>query len=180
MPSNDEAVARISDHDTRVFNDLFSAHFLTLTKSVAKMVNSKEVAADLVQDVFLRLWSGRAELRVHGDITHYLRRAARNRALDWLAHELVRERWKQSEINEALRSVENSDASESEVAKDARLVLEGVLREMPEKRRRICELRWLEGVGPSEIARRLGLSVKTVDTQLSRGVKELRQGAKID
>lgn len=178
MPSNDEAVAHICDRDTRVFNDLFSEHFLTLTQSVAKMVNSKEVAADLVQDVFLRLWSGRAELRVRGDITHYLRRAARNRALDWLAHESVHERWEQSEVNEAVRSIENADAPDSEVAEDARLVLESALMEMPEKRRRICELRWLKGVGPSEIARRLGISVKTVETQLSRGVKELRQGSR--
>ena len=43
------------------------------------------------------------------------------------------------------------------------------LAAMPERRREVCRMRWIEGIGPAEIARRLGITVKTVETQLSRG-----------
>jgi RNA polymerase sigma factor (sigma-70 family) len=43
------------------------------------------------------------------------------------------------------------------------------LAAMPERRREVCRMRWVDGIGPAEIARRLGITVKTVETQLSRG-----------
>src|SRR6185436_7731556 len=91
---------RLRRGDPLAFNAIFERHSEQLTRFVARMVESHHVAAELVQDVFLRLWSGREELDVRGDVCSYLRRAARNRALDWLRREDLHREWERSAAHE--------------------------------------------------------------------------------
>jgi RNA polymerase sigma-70 factor (ECF subfamily) len=155
------------------FNLLFENNVGPLTRYVARMVSSTHVAAELVQDVFLRLWNGRGQLHIRGDVRGYLRRMARNRALDWLRREQVQREWE--------RTAEHEIRSWSDVARpdDDRFallaqVLAETLAAMPERRRAVCELRWQQGLGPSSIAQQLGLSLKTVETHITRALKDAR------
>ncbi|HJQ21734.1 MAG TPA: sigma-70 family RNA polymerase sigma factor, partial [Gemmatimonadaceae bacterium] len=154
------------------FRLLFESNGEVLTLYVERMVRSPHVAADLVQDVFLRLWRGRAQLDIRGDVRGYLRRMARNRALDWLRREQLRVQW------ERTAEVEVRAWSESSTDHERFALLSQVLGEllaaMPERRRRVCEMRWNEGLGPAVIAQRLGLSLKTVETHITRALKDVR------
>jgi RNA polymerase sigma-70 factor (ECF subfamily) len=156
---------------TAAFNLLFEEQFEPLTRFVTRMVRSRHVAAELVQDVFLRLWRGRRELYVRGDIRSYLRRAARNRALDWLRREELHHDWERTAVHEMETIAAPSDDDKEGLLHD---LLSRALAGMPARRREVCELRWREGLGPIAIAEQLRLSVKTVETHITAGIKELR------
>ena len=169
-----DVVLRLRRGDPLAFNAIFEGYSESLTRFVARMVDSRHVAAELVQDVFLRLWSGRAELDVRGDLRSYLRRAARNRALDWLRREDLQREWERSAAHEIAWLTSPADATEQERFALLGRALAETLAAMPEKRRAVCALRWRENLGPAAIAQRLGLSVKTVETHITRGLREVR------
>lgn len=156
------------------YNLLFERHFEPLTRFVARIVHSPQVAADLVQDVFLRVWSRRAELEVHGNLQSYLRRAARNRALDWLRRESLHRQWEEAAIRDMRAQAIDAHAAEHDSTALLLELVSEMLAEMPSRRRAACELRWREGLGPTAIAARLGVSVKTIETHLTRGLKDVR------
>lgn len=156
------------------FDLLFQQYFEPLTRQVARIVESEHVAEELVQDVFFRMWSGRDEIDVRGDLVNYLRRAARNRALDWLRHENLHREWEESAALESLIFSQDSHGTEQDDIALVHQALEDCLTEMSDRRRLICELRWRDGLGPSAIAKRLSVSVKAVEAHLTQGNKDLR------
>lgn len=170
----DDMVQRLRRGEPAAFDEIFNRHFDPLTRFVARMVDSQHVAAELVQDVFLRLWSGRAQLAVRGDLRSYLRRAARNRALDWLGRENLHRRWSETAQHEIATPHDDERASDDSRFSLMYEVLNQTLAAMPERRRAACELRWREGLSPPCIAERLDVSLKTVETHLTRGAKDVR------
>ena len=100
------------------------------------------------------------------------------RALDWLARESVRQRWFERAAVEAHaephgRAGDTGYSGEHEDAELLHAIVEAI-EAMPERRRVVCSLRWRQGMSLAEIATSLGISQKTVETQLSRGLKQLR------
>ncbi len=172
-PATHEMLRRLRDGDQSAFNVLFQRHSEPLTRFVARMVETRHVAAELVQDVFLRVWSGRAVLDIRGDFHSYLRRAARNRALDWLRREGLHREWEQTAVHET-QTVGDVHASDQDRMARMSEALAQTLAAMPERRREVCQLRWREGLGPSAIAERLGVSVKTVESHITLGLKAVR------
>lgn len=172
-PEAQEIVRRMRRGDMKAFDLLFETNVEPLTRYVTRMVGSPHVAAELVQDVFLRLWSGRAETDIRGDVRGYLRRMARNRALDWLRRDQLHREWERTAEHE-VRSWPESAAPDHDRFALLAAVLEETLAAMPERRRQVCTLRWHDGLGPSAIAQRLGLSLKTVETHITRALKDAR------
>lgn len=171
----DDVMRRLRRGDLAVFNVLFDSNYETLVRYVTRMVDSYHVAAELVQDVFLRLWSGRAELDIRGDVRGYLRRMARNRALDWLRRDHLQREWERTAELEVRAWSETTPTDHDRFTLLAEVLAE-TLAAMPERRRTVCELRWRDGLGPSVIAQRLGLSLKTVETHITRALKDARAG----
>lgn len=170
----EDMLHRLRLGDSRPFNLLFERHFEPLTNQVARMVDSRHVAAELVQDVFLRLWRGRSKLEIRVDLQKYLRRAARNGALDWLRREHLHREWERiAAFDGQMESLASQDSEHEELARRHRLLTD-VLSAMPARRRAVCDLRWRQGLAPAAIAERLGVSVKTVETHITRGLKDAR------
>jgi RNA polymerase sigma-70 factor (ECF subfamily) len=170
------APATASLADETAFSAVFEQYSDSLTHFVTRIVRSPHVAAELVQDLFLRVWSGRAELTIRGDLPGYLRRAARNRALDWLRRDGLQREWERTAAYEMSAWGPEPALDADQFARMSR-VMAATLAAMPERRRAVCELRWREGLGPAAIAQRLGVSLKTVETHITRGLKDLRAGA---
>jgi RNA polymerase sigma-70 factor (family 1) len=176
--STGDVLRRLRSGDPEAFAALFERHREPLARFVARMVDSPHVASDLVQDVFFRVWSGREQLDVRGDFRGYLRRAARNRALDWLRREDLHREWEHTAAHETAAASTEPLGAEHDRLAQLRETLAVSLHQMPERRRAVCELRWREGLGPAAIAERLGISLKTVETHITRGLKDVRADAR--
>jgi RNA polymerase sigma-70 factor (ECF subfamily) len=160
---------RIRAGDTSAFEALYRTYWQRLYTFAFHYVHSKEEAEEIVQEVFFRIWRRRADWLPAGALASYLYLAVRNTALDRLERASVARRWRQRQVQEPEVGLQ-AHVEASDVA----AAVERALAELPQKRSAVCKLRLIEGLSYAQIADRLGICEKTVETQLARGLRVLR------
>jgi RNA polymerase sigma-70 factor, ECF subfamily len=162
--------ARIAAGDQGAFEALFREHYRALCAFARQYMKDAEKAEDLVQDLFFRLWQDRAKIQVTMSVKAYLFASVRNRCLNAVAVQ-SRVRSLNDEEDEA---VFEEDVSEEE--RTHRLArVHAAIEALPEERRKVFKLSRYEGLKYQEIADRLGISVKTVENQMGKALKTLRE-----
>ena len=159
------------------FKRVFDEYYNPLCNFSSAILNNDTLAEDTVQEVFLHIWNKRKDIHIQDDIRNYLFSAVKNKSLEVL-------RKKKAEVIKISAAGDNLIEGKSyniveESSKYMRLErLYNSLRHLPPKCREIFEMSKLEGLTYSEIAKHLNLSVKTVETQISRALKILRKNLK--
>lgn len=165
-------VDRIRDGDVQAFETVFRTLAPALCVFVRRLVYSPDVAEDLVQDLFLTLWRQRRTLTVHASLTTYLYTAARNRALNHIKHERVVARWR----NAPRPPAEHEQPTLEDALHEAELTLlvQAAIARLPERTRLVFTMSRQQGMTYGQIAKALGVSVKTVETQMGRALRSMR------
>jgi RNA polymerase sigma-70 factor (ECF subfamily) len=166
-------VHRIRAGDERALEIVFRAHFAGMAAFVQRYVQAPDVAEELVQDIFLKLWSRREQLAEIESLKTYLYRAVRNQGLNWLRRRKLERRWEEEHGDEAEPTAPvatDDDASEQEIT----LAVRAAIDRLPPRCREIFMMSRDGGLTYNEIALALGISVKTVETQMGRALKALR------
>ena|SRR2546425_641526 len=159
---------RIRAGDMDAFEALYRSYWERLYAFAFRYMRSKEDAEEIVQEVFLRIWRGRAHWVPAGAVRNYLYLAVRNSARDRWERAAVARRWRVGQQETAVEVQSNLEAADLVAA------VERALAELPSKRSAVCKLRLINGLSYAQIAERLGICEKTVETQLARGLKFLR------
>ncbi len=165
--------APIAAGDQLAFERLFREHYKPLCAFARQYVKDVEKAEDLVQDLFFRLWQDREKVQVTMSIKAYLFASVRNRCLNALAVQ-GRTRSLDEEVDD--QGQEELTSEEERTHRLARV--QAAIEALPEERGKIFKLSRYEGLKYQEIADRLGLSVKTVDNQMGKALKTLREDLK--
>ncbi len=169
-----DPIASLPPDDSRAaFAALMRAHYARLCNFTYGQVHSRDVAEDIVQDVFARLWNHREELDVR-DPLPYLYQAVRNRVVSHRRRQGVEEGWRQYVTVAAEEPREEDGAAAALEAADLATAFARALDELPERCRLVFTMSRDQGLTYAEIARVLGISVKTVETQVGRALKALR------
>lgn len=151
----------------------FRKYYARLCDFVDGYVQSPEVASDLVQDLFVNLWEryegGNPPLLTPA----YLYTAARNRALKHLRQRRVVARWAEREALGPVRSGPRAD--ERLRTREVADAVRRAIAQLPDRRREIFLMSREQDLSYAAIAETLGISVKTVETQMWRALKALRQ-----
>ena len=166
-----EWLVRIRSGDEVAFEALFRAYAPGLCAFVARFTGSRTAAEDIVQELFLAIWRNRERIEIQTSFSSYLHTSARNRALDWLAHEDTVRRHRDSVIG-SITERDLSAPTESQLL--AMLDLQEAIERLPPRCRLIFTLSRQHDLSHAEIARSLGLSIKTVEVQIGRALKALR------
>jgi RNA polymerase sigma-70 factor (ECF subfamily) len=161
-------VERIRAGAVDAFEALYRAYWERLYAFAFRYMHSKEDAEEVVQEVFFRIWRGRSNWVPAGAVRNYLYLAVRNSARDRLERAAVARRWR---IGQRATDAEVQSHLE---ARDLVAAVERAISELPVKRSAVCKLRLIDELSYAQIAERLGISEKTVETQLARGLKFLR------
>ena len=172
-PSDEELAAAIASGNTSAFEMLFRAHYPGMCVFAARMVSARDVAEDLVQEVFLYVWRQRDIWRVDSSVKQYLYAALRHGALRYLRHERVVHKRQPETIALFDRSPRLADA-DLESNETISLVQAAVAR-LPERCRLVYTLHREQGLTYAEVASVMGISAKTVDVQMGRALKALRR-----
>ena len=166
-------VTAVQQGERAALDAIYAAHGRSLVGFIRERVGSTQLAEDILHDLFVNIWSRFDTWEVRGDLRTYLFSAARNHVWSHYAKQKVRRTHADEEKATAARSVDPDH--------DARLASERLARaisawigELPERRREIFELSRYEHLTYAEISERLGISVKTVETQMSRSLRHLR------
>jgi len=173
-----EWVARVRLADESAFESLFHTYYARLCDFVESYVHSPDVAEELVQAVFLRIWEHRATWEPTTGVRAYLFAACRNHALGALKHERVVARVARRATREEIAlgiAAPRMGPDEELQASELASVLRQAVDRLPERRRSVVILRWQEQMSYAEIAHVLGISVKTVEAQMGRALAFFRR-----
>jgi len=165
--------ARIRAGDAAAFERAFRTYHPALCRFACRYVHSRDIAQELVHDVFATLWEERRRLSVDR-LKSYLYAAVRNLAISHLRHELVERRWRERAPAHAAPLDENEGERRLETA-ELEAAVERVLDRVPERCRLALTLRWQRQMSYAEVAAAMGISVKTVEIYVGRGLAALRQ-----
>jgi RNA polymerase sigma-70 factor (ECF subfamily) len=165
-------VARVRAGDRQAFNAIVLAHAAELLAFAYRKSGSRAVAEDLVQDVFFQIWKSHDTWRVPGSISWYLFRAVQNRAYNVFARERVARRWRE---RHAVAGESTTPTADSHVERaEAEASCARVLSTLPESVQAVVHLRVSEDLTHPEIAKRLGISIKTVERRMAQARHLLR------
>lgn len=165
----------IQNADATAFSDLYHRYHKRLLVYATKILNSTELAEEVVLDVFMHFWTNRSRLQIHTSFESYLFRSVRNLAFDYLKHYRH-----ELHLHEITPEVANSlPLSEDRLADqyDYQIVsnfIETNISALPKRCRLIFRMSREEGLMYREIAEKLNLSIKTVEAQMGRALKMLR------
>jgi RNA polymerase sigma-19 factor, ECF subfamily len=158
--------------DRRAFETMFRTHYAALAEYAHSLVGSPDVAEDVVQDVFVTLWTQQGRLTPPRNLRAYLWRAVRNRAINHLRHRRMVTAW---QVQAAAVGIPEAPSADREVegAELARAIKDAAATLSP-RCRQVFELSREGHLTYPQIAQRLGIAVKTVETLMGRALRVVR------
>ena len=170
-PSNqtdEELVRAIRQSDTSAFKSLYYRYYERLFRFLWRKTQDNDTAADLLQELFTRLWNNRETLTEDRIVKAYLYKIADNLAIDHLRKKAVRQSYAADAQREEIRTDSIEDF-------DTRDQLQKALNDLTEEQRVVFRLNRFEGLKYAEIAAMLGISIKAVEKRMTKALKTLRQ-----
>ena len=162
------------------FSEIYLSFYSKLVRFATVYVVYEEDAENIVQDLFLGLWESKDSLKCIENINAYMYKLTKNKCLDHLKHQMVKDRFivstqslYEQEISLKLQSLDNFDvelASEERVEK----IVTKAIDSLPPKCREIFIFSRYDGLKYKEISDKLNISVNTVETQMCIALKKLR------
>ena len=151
---------------------LFRSHFAGLCFFAQKYVKDFETAKEIVQDAFLSLWEKRETIDMNRPVKSYLTMVIHNKCTNYLRDN---RKFDPFILNiENLLEVPEYDGADILVEEELKQKIDASILELPEKCREIFVLNRYENLKYQEIADILQISVKTVETQMSKALQHMR------
>jgi len=160
---------RVGRLDEQSLEKLFKTYFTGLMAFSRKILGDEDDAREVVHQVFINLWEKRNEIDLSTSLKSYLFTAVNNRSLN-----VIRDRKKFS-AEEVPEQVEEYDVSAVIESMELEEKIRGAIGTLPERCRKIFELNRFDGLSYLEIAKKLDISVKTVENQMTKALKILRE-----
>jgi len=157
---------------SEAFEEIFVNYYESLYGYAFSILNSETSAEETVSDVFYKLWLKKDKLKIDTSLPAYLYKSVYNKCIDNIRHNKTKQIFKRESLNQ---STENTLNAVNDVnAKDFEKNLRNALLQLPEQCRTVFQLNRIEELTYNDIARRLGVSVKTVEAHVSKALRRLR------
>lgn len=168
-----EYVECLKKDDFIAFDSLFYKYSEKMYAFALSITRETFAAEEITQLVFMKVWEKRAQINEHFSFKSFLFSVAYHETISWLRKEKSKER-------RITTFVQNSDflTNETEYAvefRDMEYIANQFVENLPEKRKKIFRLSREQGFTNKEISRELGISVKTVENQMTSALKYLRE-----
>jgi RNA polymerase sigma-70 factor (ECF subfamily) len=173
-----ELLERFRRGDEDAFEAIFREYATQLCTFALHFTRSRDLATEVVHDVFLLVWERRERLDVRTNLRAYLYKATRNRALEVARRDTFFRRWAErtSREQEHDDSARLTPTPHEQLERDERAAaLQRAIDALPERRRMVLLLRWRDGLQNAEVAELMGISVKTVENQITQALRVLRE-----
>jgi RNA polymerase sigma-70 factor (ECF subfamily) len=164
----------LRDGDESALRSIFHRHYPLLLGDIYRLIPDEDTCKDLAQEVFVELWRKRADLDIHTSLRAYLRRAGLNRALNFIK---TNKRIVLEEPEDKHQTVDDTphEINIKHRQEDLEEALHEAIERLPEKCRLVFNLSRFEHLSHREIAAQLGISVKTIENQITKAMRLLRE-----
>ena len=160
---------KLARGDRASFDALYMRYAAKTEEFLCRMLKNRAEAEDITHDLFLKIWQNRSTMAGVTAFGSYLFHMARNAVYDRFDSRAVRTNFARQ--TNLLPEYELPDVDN----RDLLLLIQLAVEKMPGQRQRIFRMSREEGIANDEIARRLGISTRTVENQISRALSELRK-----
>jgi RNA polymerase sigma factor (sigma-70 family) len=169
---NNEWIELLRQRDTRGFNWLYDQYAGVMLGCIFKVVGDKEVAEDLLQDAFVKIWKNIDQYdTVRGTFFSWIFNIARNTAIDYRRSKA----FKNDEKNTSLESIVQLDQQHSEQPDVSLIGLRDVVFKLDTEYREIIDLIYFFGFTQEETAQKLNIPLGTVKTRTRAAILKLRK-----
>ncbi|WP_245843497.1 RNA polymerase sigma-70 factor [Niastella vici] len=157
----------------REFEQLFKEHFKSLYAYAFTILKNEAIAEEIVQNVFYKVWEKKIPDTIQISLKAYLYKAVYHESLNYLKHQKIKARY-QLHVMQQSNNHTDQGASRKILVKELEEKLREAMNALPQQCRTIFQLSRFEGLKYQEIAEQLGISVKTVENQMGKALKQLR------
>ena len=170
---NETIIKLLAKRDDNTFEQVFKMYYKNLHSYVCGILKEETYAEEIVQQVFFKLWDKADAISISGPVAAYLYRAVHNESLNYLKHQKVKSAHRMHVAYSMKDAVEN--APKTLQAKELEKKIQESLNELPEQCRTIFQMSRFEDMKYREIADALGIAIKTVENQMGKALKILRE-----
>lgn len=155
------------------FNEIYKRFWRISINTAFQRLKSKEMAEEVVQEVFVSLFIRRASIQLKSSLEAYIRLAIRNRIIDAFRTQKSQEQLQMAEAN----NEESSPAQPDEALeyKELRDKIRASTEKLPEKCREVFLMSRFEHLSHQEISDRTGISISTVKKHINKALKILKE-----
>lgn len=159
--------------DSKTFEEHFRKNFKGLCFFALQYLKDHDLAKEIVQESFVSLWEKRDTIDPAGSLKSYLSTTVKNRCINYLRDH---KKFDRSLIEfEGLDPYNNYMEQDHLVAEELKTKIEEATNELPEKCREVFLKNRHEHMKYQEIADELNISIKTVEAQMSKALKHMRE-----
>lgn len=173
-----EDIQELKKGNTSLFENIFLHYFGRLVSYATEYVSDREVAKEVVQDAFMRLWENRKVLRDDSNIQSYLYTLTRNLCLNHLkrvknSYRFIEYTRKEELILRFNRLALEDKSAEGLLTFDLENKIREAIDSLPQQCKRVFILSRFEGMKNRQISEKLNITVKAVEANISRAMKHL-------
>lgn len=158
--------------DGVAFTKLYARYQPSLFEVCMKYLKNEDTAHDVVQSVFMWVWENRKYLTIDTNLRSYLCTTTKNKILNLLRHENLA---LQNDYIYAQERLSDQSWLEKMQHEGHLTQIRELIEQLPEQRRKICEMKINDGLSNQQIADLLGISIQTVKNQYSSSIKDLKE-----
>lgn len=155
--------------DIKAFEYLFEQFFSPLTVYATYYIDSVDVCEDIVQDFFFKIWKNRKTLVIKSSVRNFLITSVKHSCIDYL-----RKKETESHYIDYQIAHENCFVEEVYTTKELEQIISAALNKLPSNMRDVFELNRFHDLTYKEIAEKYGLSIKTIESYMTKSLKILR------
>lgn len=174
MKEDQILIEQLNASSMEAFSALYDKYAGMVFNFTLSILKNDCISEDITQSCFALMWSRRASISPDGNLPAWLYVVARNAVF-----KEVRRQVTASKYLDYLSNRDEAETQESELTNgDTSVILaeaEAAIDALPESRRKIYKMRFIDGLSVHEISERLDISPKTVETQIARAKNAIRQ-----
>ena len=179
IKSDDNTLMNIQVVNRDAFDELFRCYYPRLISYISSILDSK-IAEDIAQDVFLYVWENRKKIYFGQGFQSYLFQSGYTRAMDYLRKQHTVMDYAQNVQTDFLEIYEKLARNEDSIldhlySKDFYQTLHQLLDKIPEQRRNVFLLAYVDGLKSKDIAEQCNMSQRTVESHIYLTLKFLRE-----
>jgi len=166
-------IDQIRNKNEKVFESIFNEYFKVLTVYAKKYVLDLDIAKDITQDTFVKLYEKREDLVIHTSLKSFLYASVRNKCLDYIKINKIRQQHKDAIQYQSSISSEDEEDDKIRIT-ELQQKIHRIIKTLPAQNQKIFMLSRFEGKNNQEIADELNLSKRTVETHISNALKKIK------
>lgn len=168
----DDNLIKLQNGDQQVFREIYDEWNKKVFFYFLKKTNDDYAAKELTQQTFIKLWQYKDSISADHSIDQQIFQKARLTFIDWLRKEATHRKYFTYDMPDSAQIAGENNSGATEEMQQS---LDLSLNSLPEKRRKVFELKHIHGHSYKEIAKLLGISIKTVDNHLLKAAAQLKK-----